>query len=456
MTYPRTDLEAVYRRRDAAAKRQRAILARAQAEGRVALSRDEAIAISDARAERAAANAELDAYDGRSRQSFPAARAVADSRALPAYDQVARIGQEARTYRPDHDPNGKGFLLDVLRSQLRGAPDAWGRLERHMNEERVEGRFGQQERAAGDATTGAFAGLTVPQYLVDLYAPAATARRPFADYGCSQHPLPDQGMALDISRITTGTSTALQANELDTVSATSIDDTLLTIPVLTAAGQQKVSRQAIDRGAGIGDLVLADLMAHCAQTLDSTLITQGTTGLSAVAQNVAYTDASPTGPELYPKLMNAQSNVEIALLGPPVTHATMHSRRWAWLSKEMSSTWPMINSQGIPTQASGTSDNAPYSSGVRGTLPNGLRVIVDNNIATNLGAGTEDEIYVTAASECHLWEAPNSPLYIRAEQPASPNLGVLLVVWEYFAYTFSRYTNGAGKISGTGLIAPTF
>jgi hypothetical protein len=98
-----------------------------------------------------------------------------------------------------------------------------------------------------------------------------------------------------------------------------------------------------------------------------------------------------------------------------------------------------------------------YGSGPRGVLPCGLEVIVDNNIATNLGAGTnEDEIYVVPASECHLWEDPNAPLFIRAEQPAAASLGVLLVAYSYFAYTFGRYANGMQKVGGTGLITPSF
>lgn len=143
-------------------------------------------------------------------------------------------------------------------------------------------------------------------------------------------------------------------------------------------------------------------------------------------------------------------------LGTP-THAVMHSRRWYWLSSQMSNTWPMVNSQGIPVQAAGTNLNTPYNGGVRGVLPNGLLVVVDNNIATNLGAGTnEDEIYVVPASECHLWEDPNAPLFIRAEQPAAASLGVLMVAYSYFAYTFGRFANGMQKVGGTGLVTPVF
>jgi hypothetical protein len=72
-------------------------------------------------------------------------------------------------------------------------------------------------------------------------------------------------------------------------------------------------------------------------------------------------------------------------------------------------------------------------------------VVVDNNLSTTVGAGTEDEIFVTASSECHLWEDPAAPVFIRAEQPAAANLGVLLVVYGYFAYTFARYANSVQR-----------
>jgi hypothetical protein len=73
-----------------------------------------------------------------------------------------------------------------------------------------------------------------------------------------------------------------------------------------------------------------------------------------------------------------------------------------------------------------------------------------------LGAGTEDEIYVLAPAEVHLWEDPQAPLLIRAEQAKAATLEVLLVIYGYFAYSVRRYTNGHQKVNGTGLIAPTF
>jgi hypothetical protein len=289
-----------------------------------------------------------------------------------------------------------------------------------------------------------------------MYAPAVAALRPFAD-ACNKHPLPADGMTVNISRITTATGVALQASENAAVQETNIDDTLLSPAVQTAAGQQTISRQAIDRGTGVDDVVLQDLFKQYATRLDSTLINQAATGLAAVGTAVAYTDATPTGAELYPKIVGAQAGAEAALLAQAVPNlAVMHSRRWYWLSSQMSSTWPLINTTGIPVQAGGVNFAVPYNSGFRGMLPSGLNVVVDNNCPTTIGAGTEDEIYVTASDECHLWEDPNAPLFIRAEQPFAASLGVLLVVYGYFAYTFARYSNSVQRVSGTGLIAPVF
>jgi hypothetical protein len=403
-------------------------------------------ALDEQRKEYEAEQARDEAVNSLAREVVPAAR-------RPSYDEVARVGREKREYNPDNDRHGTRFMMDVLRQFQMHDPIASARLDRHMDEERVE-RAKYLERATN---TGAFTGLVVPQYLTDMYAPAAAALRPFADEGCTKHELPPEGMTVNISRITTASSAALQASENAAVSETDMDDTLLTIPVQTAAGQQTVSIQAIQRGTGIEDITMQDLTNRVATVLDSTLLNQATTGLSAVATATSYTDASPTVPELYPKLLGATAGVEAALLGMGYpTHVTMHSRRWNWLQSQMSSTWPLMAQPSIPVQAIGQNNGVGYNSGIRGVLPNGQLVIVDNNVATNLGGGTEDELYVTPKSECHLWEDQEAPQYIRAEQTKAANLGVLLVVYKFFAYTFGRYSNGMAKVNGTGMIAPTF
>ena len=462
------ELEAAQKRRKKCSAEVELILSKAQQDGRSNLTGEEDERVAELFAAKDQALRDIEGIKGKlenanrvkaeeTERQAEQSKVTETQTRKPSYDQVARVGREERTYRPDADPYGKQFLMDVSRAFVFQDVEANHRLSQHMAEERVERAeyLGSQSRAVG---TGAWAGLTVPQYLTDLYAPATAALRPFADV-CNRHPLPADGMSVNISRVTTASSAALQAAENDAVSETNMDDTLLTVNVQTAAGQQTISRQAIDRGTGIEDVTMQDLFNRVATVLDNTLLNQATNGLTNVAQANSYTDASPTGAELYPKILGATAAVEANLLamGRP-THAVMHSRRWYWLSSQMSSTWPMINWSNLPVQAAGTANaSSSYGSGPRGVLPCGLEVIVDNNIGTGLGAGTnEDEVYVVPASECHLWEDPNAPLFIRAEQAKAANLGVLLVAYSYFAYTFGRYSNAMQKVSGTGLVTPTF
>jgi phage head maturation protease len=456
------ELEACQKRAAKTLKERELIITQAQQEGRSNLTEEEDERIEQLRANHDAEKesekgiraklATANEVKAESDENEKKAREVKSTGVRkPAYDGVARVGTEERTYRPDTDRFGQAFSMDVLRSAV-GDIMATDRLSRHMAEERVE-RAQYLTRAVG---TGAFVGLTVPQYLTDLYALPAAALRPFAD-ACTKHPLPADGMTVNISRITTATGVALQASENSAVQETNADDTILSPAVQTAAGQQTVSRQAIDRGTGVDSVILQDLYNQYATRLDNTLINQASTGLAASGTAVAYTDASPTGAEAYSKIVAAASGAEAALLamGRPDI-AVMHSRRWYWLTSQMSSTWPLISTPGIPTQSAGVSHVNGYGSNFRGVLPNGLNVVVDNNLATTVGAGTEDEIFVTASSECHLWEDPDAPVFIRAEQPAAASLGVLLVVYGYFAYTFGRYANSVQRVSGTGLIAPVF
>lgn len=393
---------------------------------------------------------------------------IPGQRGVP-YDRALRVGAEQRTYNPDTDRSGRQFIRDVQAVFSPGgalATDSVDRLSQHMAEERVEraAYLGDKERMASlDAAseravgTGAFAGLTVPQYLVDLVAPLARNMRPFAD-AMNHHDLPADGMTLNLSRITTGTAVATQATENSAVQNTDIDDTLLTINVLTNAGQQTLSLQASRRGTGTEDVSVQDLIRAYHTELDRRCIHEATVGLSNVATSITYTDATPTVPEAYPKFVQGVAQTEAAMLNMASGEnlAVMHSRRWYWLQQGLSSTWPLVSQPGIAAQMLGANYAERYGNGVRGVLPNGTPVIVDNNIATNLGAGTnEDEAFTVDKNECHLWEDPQAPLFIRAEQTAAAALGVLLVVYGFFAFTHSRYSHGQ-KIGGTGFVTPAF
>ena len=404
----------------------------------------------------------IDGLQSEPSSTIPAQRGV-------PYDRVGRVGAEQRAYNPDTDRSGRQFIRDVQAVFSPGgalATESLDRLTRHMAEERVEraAYLGDKERMASlDAAseravgTGAFAGLTVPQYLVDLVAPLARNLRPFAD-AMNKHDLPPDGMTLNLSRITTGTGVASQATENAAVQNTDIDDTLLTVNVLTNAGQQTMSLQSVRRGTGTEDVTVQDLIRAYHTELDRRCIYEAAVGLSNVATTIAYTDATPTVPEAYPKFVQGVAQTEAAMLNMASGEnlAIMHSRRWYWLQQGLSSTWPLMTQPGIAAQMLGTNFAERYGDGVRGVLPNGTPVIVDNNVATNLGAGTnEDEAFTVDKNECHLWEDPQAPIFIRAEQTAAAALGVLLVVYGFFAFTHSRYSHGQ-KIGGTGFVTPAF
>jgi HK97 family phage major capsid protein len=385
--------------------------------------------------------------DIEARKAAAAAAAAALPAATIATAGAAVVRRDERTYNPDAERRGVSFLRDVVEAFTGGDFEARDRLARHSAEERAEGL---EVRAVG---TGAFDGLTVPQYLTDLVAPNRKAGRVFADL-CTSHPMPASGMTVNISRITTGTSTAIQSTQNSNVSETDMDDTLLTIPVQTIGGRQQVSRQALERSTGVESIILSDLVRDYDVRVDQTLLNQATTGLAAAAgASVTYTSGSPTVAGLWPTMFNAIQQIQTAVfMGADAI--LMHPRRFWWIASQVGTSFPFINTAGAGENTGGSVLGTGYGQGPSGFLA-GLPVYVDANIVTNLGVGTnQDEIYVLSRSECHLWE--DGGMFIRAEQPAANQLGVQLVVYGYVAYTHSRYASANGKIGGTGLTAPSF
>lgn len=367
---------------------------------------------------------------------------------------------EPRTYSPESDPRGLRFLSDVA-SDFLGNRDARERLNQHQAEERAE----RGDKIARAVTAAGSPGLVVPQYLIDLYAPKGRPGRKFADQ-CRHHDLPDTGLTVYIPRQTAKTTVGLQAAELDPVAEADYDDELISVSVRTAAGSQTISRQSAERSLGTEDIVFEDLLKAYDTNLDYQLINAATWGLLAVANTVTYTDADPTAAELYRKILGASANVEDVLqdLDEDDVFTLMRGRRWAWLNGETTDQRPFVQGAGVPANTFATSNGSGYAAGVRGFLPNGGRVVTDNNLPNGLGTGTNEDVVVTVAQhEAHLWEDPSAPMYIRAEQTQAKKLGIDLVVYGYFAACFNRVVDEQGtpkavhqKITGTGLVAPTF
>jgi HK97 family phage major capsid protein len=371
-----------------------------------------------------------------------------------------RVGSEPRTYNRDNDRRGQSFFRDVYTAQIFNDPRANERLARHMQEARVTELAGYAGPGpeSRDVGTGAFAGLTVPQYLTDMAAPGAKAYRPTIEI-CNRHDLPADGMTVNISRITTQSATAAQATENSAVQETDMDDTLLAVDVRTYAGQQDVSRQAIERGTGIDTIVIDDLTRDYWTKVDAAVLngagTSGThLGVRATTSIIAvtYTDTTPTVAELYPKLADLISQIQSGVF-MGVTHFIMHPRRWWWLASSVGTSFPFLHVSQVSTDQAGNIGGTEYMANNRNIL--GVPVVVDGNMLTNLGGGTnQDDIVAVTASEMHFWD--DGVQFIRAEQTTAGSLTVKFVLYGYSAFSAGRYPGAHGTVAGTGLVTPTF
>jgi HK97 family phage major capsid protein len=353
-----------------------------------------------------------------------------------------RVTHEARTYAPQADTS---FIRDAYAAQFNNDFMASERLARHMQEERVERR---------DVTSANFAGLMVPQFLTDLAAPFARAGRVTADLA-RKHQLPNEGLTLSISKVTTGSAVAAQT-EGAAVQETNMDDTKLDLTVATYAGQQNVSRQSLERGTNIDSLVMADLVSAYHTTLNTAVVAEL---FSSAGVAITYTDASPTVAELYPKLVDAIQQVQTNFFaGPNVM--IMHPRR---LGMILAAVDGQSRPLAVPTPTSSGQPAYAYGSGAvqygnSGYSILGLPVYTDATVAVNKGSGTDqDTIYIGNSQELHLWEqGSGEPMMLRFEQPKAAELDVTMIVYGYSAFTANRYPNAWAQINGTGLVTPTF
>jgi HK97 family phage major capsid protein len=319
-----------------------------------------------------------------------------------------RISNEPLTYEADAPHS---FFRDLVRAERGTDMEARERLARHQKEATIE-------RRDLSSTDGVGGELVPPIWLLDEYVALARAGRPFAD-SVNQRPLPQGTDSVNLPKVLTGSATAAQA-DLGAVQETDPTTGSVSIPVKTIAGQVDVSRQLLDRGAFTDEVIFGDLIADYNQRLDlQTLIGSGSganmKGVRSDANRIAitYTDASPTVGELYSKIQDASQQIA-TLRFLPATHVAMHPRRWAWIAAASDTTGrPLV----VPN-ASATNSPASVSynaaEGPVATLA-GLQVVLDANLPTNLGAGTnEDSVIVYRAND--LWLMEDSPVKTRLDE----------------------------------------
>jgi len=389
----------------------------------------------------------------------------------------ARVLGEERTYTSQKSSRGiASFFVDQYRAN-QGDMTARSRLERHAQEARVEGE-GMSQRAAG---TGDFAGLVVPQFLIDLAAPVLRTGRPAAN-AVQNLPLPEQGMTLVIPRGTTGARTASQATENTQVENSDPEYLDLNVPVVTVSGEQDVSRQSLERGApGIDEMLYLDLAASYHSEVSRQVVNGSGVGnqMLGMLQTAGRLRSAAYGAAITPGAYNRKVAGGIANMGGTTRVAPdlviAHPSRWGWLTSGEDSQGRPLVVPGVGGPMNVVALNAnPGSYGASGDGTEtgtfttqgsiqGLPLLTDGNMPTEVGTNDEDVSVVIDRSNCLLWEEGNGqPKQLRFEQTKGNSLTTTLIVYGYVAFTSGRYPRAVAQIGGAdteagyGQVAPTF
>lgn len=373
----------------------------------------------------------------------PAESAEVDTRGI-------KVGSEELIYRADN--NARSFFGDAL-AATKGDARAAERLDAHGKQ--------MSETRAINSTDGTGGDFVPPAYLLDQWIKLARASRPFAN-AVNLQQLPAGTDSINLPKVATGATVAAQTDG-SSVSSTDITTSTLSVPVVTAAGEQNFSRQLFDRtiaaGYGIDGVIADDLLRAYATQVDTQLINgSGSSGQATGVLNtsgitsVTYTSASPTVAGLYSKISDAIQQIHTnRFLAPSVI--VMHPRRWAWFLSSLDSQnrplvvpgAPAVNPMGILSEVA--------AENIVGSIQ-GLPVLVDANVPTTLSS-TQDAILICRAEDIYLFE-DNAPRVRVFEEVLSGTLQVKAQVYGYFAATAGRYAAASAKITGTGLAAPTF
>lgn len=347
-----------------------------------------------------------------------------------------------------------GFFRDLYRRDVAHDPQAAERLSRHVREMEVE-RKAKFDLSSTDSAGGY---LVAPLWLNEQFVDIAKAGRVVTD-AIGARPLPPNTDSINLPTLSTGTSIADQA---DNASVSETDAVFSTVAgaVKTKAGLQDVSQQLIDRSIpGVDEVIFADLVKEYAVQLDTDVINSATSsnlGLLQVSgiNSVTYTDASPTVPEAYPKIADAIQRIH-ANIYRPANAIFMHPRRWGWFLASIDGNSRPLITPYANVNAAGQSPG-PVAQGLVGSIQ-GVNVYVDANIPTTLGASTtEDVIIVAATDELYVYEDQSGPYLETFRDVGSGNLTVRFRLHNYWAQINGRRPKAISKITGTGLIAPTF
>lgn len=384
--------------------------------------------------------------------------------------------------------SGNSYFHDMARAQLRADQGAAERLQRHAAELRVElparearreararqqmdemagaERWRDEQRAAAfesrvnpNRTDGQGGYFVPPLWLVDEYIGLPRFGRPIAD-SVRNLELPSGTDSINLPKVSGGSSTAAQTADGAAVSSTDMTDTSVSASVYTVAGQQDAAMQLLDQSPapGFDSVIFGDLLADLAVRQDVYVIDgSGTSGQPTGILNVSspnaitYTDASPTLPEMYVPWVQSVSQIATNRK-MPATATFCIPAIWYWGASQLDTTnRPLIQSEQAVAFNPMALQTGAIAEGPVGRLTVGTPVLLDGNIPTNKGAGSNETRLITLrTSDLYLWEGPIQTRVLT--EVLSGTLQIRFQVYRYAAFMGNRLSKAISIVSGTGVI----
>ena len=405
------------------------------------------------------------------------------------------VRSEPKTYAQYGTTNS--YLRDLAAIQVPQAGfDAEGaqeRMARHAREIEVEARrdstvaarwreAGLEARTNPNTTAGTGGEFVPPLWMVNSYIPAFRPGRMFANR-INNQPLPPGIDVINIPKILTGSTTAIQTANAASVSSTDITTSTVSGSVNTIAGQQDISLQLLEQSPiSMDGVVFQDLAADYDQRLDLQVIsgtgasgqhlgvlsiTQSATPTAAQVYYASVVNATPkfygaANSQLGTGVIPAVNNIETTRFAN-ATGIWVHPRRANAFGAAQDTTGrPMfVRPSHGAFNALGIDTDSPQFQAVAGELY-GLPVIKDANMPSDwistvsavvtthtTGATAQDVMLVLKEDDIYLWEGP---LRLRVlPEVSSGTLAVRLQAYAYSAFMPNRTPTAISMITGPAL-----
>ena len=362
--------------------------------------------------------------------------------------------REAPTYTPS--PSSPSFVADLYRSR-QGDYEAAKRLQRNQAERET------QTRALGNsgAVGGSGGEWSPPAWFIDEAVMVARAGRVAADR-MVKNPLPSGVSTVNIPRMNTGAATTVQTTQNTAVASVDPTTSYLSSGITTIAGSNVLSLQLVQQSAGAGfdKIVLMDLAADLARSVDKQVLSGTGTGGQVLGllnvpglQQIAYTQATPsvTGAGgFYSKVNQGIAAVSSARFLPPDA-ILMTPARWSWVAASFDSTGRPLVSPSGPAYNQVADASTVAAQGPVGQMA-GLPVFTDANLPLN--GTSQDPVIVARFADLYLWESDVTLATFDATYAGS--LGLLVRAHGYLAAIMSRQPSSIAVIQGTGTAVPVF